>query len=281
MQKVFIIPLLLGLLTFSCEKTDISVVNLNNNIIKVIGHGGMGIAHNYPMNTFPSVMKAVSLGANGVEIDVQMTNDGVLVAYHDYDMSKRSTSSGQIYNQSWDEISGTTYLNPLYTDYALMRLDSLISGIPDHRDVIFFLDCKNFNPDTSDYYLNKFTDVLIELLDSFGLGEKVYIEFKRVDLIRTLREKRGDLKIFFYVDNFDTALKTALEYNLPGITMSINLISTEQVAMAHAKGVMVSVLNTHTRARNRQAIEMNVDFIQTDMLRYLIRLLRDSPHGNL
>ncbi len=130
MNKLFPVLLIAGFIQYSCQKTDISVINVNNNIIKVIGHGGMGIAHNYPMNTFPSVMRALSLGADGEEIDVQMTIDGVLVAYHDYDMSKRSTASGQIYNQSWSEISGATYLKSLYTDYAVMRLDSLISGIP-------------------------------------------------------------------------------------------------------------------------------------------------------
>ncbi len=260
---------------------DFSVSNLNNNKIDVIGHGGMGIAHNYPMNTYESIMRALSLGANGVEIDVQMTSDGVMVAFHDYDLSERTTASGQIYNQTWEEISDARYLNPVYSDYSIIRLDSLISGIPDRHDVIFFLDCKNFNPDTSKYYLNKFTDKLIDMIDRFGLADKVYIEFKRTDLIKTLQSKREDLKIFIYKDDFSDALKTAIEYGLPGITISIHLLSENQVMLAHSKGIMIAVLNTHTRSRNRDAIKMNVDFIQTDMLRYLIKILRDTPYSNL
>ncbi len=268
-------------LLLSCQKTEVSVTNLNDNKITVIGHGGMGIAHNYPMNSYPSIMRAITMGANGVEIDVQMTKDGVFVAYHDYEMSERSTAKGQIYDQNWKQISSAKYLNPVYTDYPVMRLDSLISGIPDHQKIIIILDCKNFNPDTSGYYLDTFTDNLINLIDQFELGENIYIEFKRTDIIETMQSKRDDLKIFFYGDDFNVAIETALKYDLPGITMSVHLLSADQVRTAHSLGIMVSVLNTHTRARNREAIEMNVDFIQTDMLRYLINLLKDSPHSNL
>ncbi len=281
MKTRFIILILSTIFQFSCQKPEIDVSNLNNDKILVIGHGGMGIAHNYPMNTYESVRRALSLGANGVEIDVQMTLDGVLVAYHDYDLSQRSTASGQIYMQNWEDISNATYLGPLYTDYSVMRLDSLISGIPERQDVIFILDCKNFNPDTSEYYLDKFTGALIDLLDDFLPGENVYIEFKRTDLIRTLQNKREDFKIFFYGNDFNRAIEMAQKYNLEGITLSVNLISKEQVSVAHSKGKMVSVVNAHTRARNRNAIEMNVDLIQTDMLRYLIRLLKDSTHGDV
>jgi glycerophosphoryl diester phosphodiesterase len=277
----------LGILVFilliqsSCHKPDIIVSNNNNNIITVIGHGGMGISHNYPMNTYPSLRRALNLGANGVEIDVQMTSDGVLVAYHDYDLSDRSTASGQIFMQTWEDISGSTYLNPLYSDYSILRLDSLFAGIPERREVVFILDCKNYNPDTSFIYLDTFVDALLNVLDTFQLEENVIIEFKRTDFIRNLRTKRERLKIFYYGDSFEQALKIAQEYNLDGITLSVHLLSVEQVSIAHSMDLMVSVVNTHTRSRNRRAIELNADIIQTDMLQYLIRLLKNSPHAEL
>jgi glycerophosphoryl diester phosphodiesterase len=278
--KLFILTLS-TIFQFSCQKPEIHVSNLNNDVILVIGHGGMGIAHSYPMNSYESVRRALSLGANGVEIDVQMTLDGVLVAYHDYDLSQRSSASGQIHLQNWEDISTATYLKPPYTDYSVMRLDSLISGIPERQDVIFVLDCKNYNPDTSEYYLDKFTGALIDLLDDFLPGENVFFDINRIDMVRMLQSKREDLNIFFYGDDFEKAIEIAEEYDLVGITLSVNLISKEQVRIAHSKGRKVSVFNAHTRSRNRNAIEMNVDLIQTDMLRYLIRLLEDSTHGDV
>lgn len=266
-----LLPVLIVLLN-CCQKYETDISNIHD-ATKVIGHGGMGIAHTYPMNTYPSVRRALTLGADGVELDVQMTRDGVFVAYHDYELSDRSTASGQIFAQNWDDIKGATYLNPIYTAYPVMRLDSLISRLPGREDVIFFLDCKNFNPDTTDYFLDKFAGALLNFLNSYLPAKNTYVELKRTDLILRLQSKRDDVMIFYYGENFNDAIKTAIEYELAGITLAIHLISEDQVKQAHSEGLMVSVVNVHTRSRNRKAVRMNVDFIQTDMLRFLMSFL--------
>ena len=53
---------------------------------KILGHAGESLLKSKsknPPNTVESVRRAIELGADGVEIDVQMTSDGLLVAYHD------------------------------------------------------------------------------------------------------------------------------------------------------------------------------------------------------
>lgn len=281
MNKIVYILLVLVLTHLSCQKSDFSVTNLNDDIVGVIGHGGMGIAHLYPMNSYQSINRAAGLGADGVEIDVQMTNDGVFVAYHDYELSERSSAYGQIYNQSWAEISNTTYNNPFFPSYQVIRVDSLISGITNRDELLFVFDIKSFNPDTTSYFKEKLTGSLISLLDEYKLGNNVFIELKRPDLVRALKKKRKGLLIFYYNEDFYKAIESAINLKLQGVTVPIQGLSPEKVKYAHEKGVMVSVFNTNSRSRNRRAIEMNVDFIQTDNLKYLTKLLKNSPHSNL
>lgn len=50
----------------------------------VIGHRGAPLA--LPENTIPSLLQAISLGADGVEFDVRVTRDGELVLRHDGDV---------------------------------------------------------------------------------------------------------------------------------------------------------------------------------------------------
>ena len=73
----------------SCQKEIFDINNLNGDIL-VIGHGGMGVSHSYPINTFESIMHCINLGTDGTEIDVQMTKDGVLVAFHDKELSNKT-----------------------------------------------------------------------------------------------------------------------------------------------------------------------------------------------
>ena len=49
-----------------------------------IAHRG---AHSdYPENSLPAILQALDLGAQGVEIDVHATSDGILVVHHDPDL---------------------------------------------------------------------------------------------------------------------------------------------------------------------------------------------------
>lgn len=273
MRSSFLKLIVLSILFISCSKQEFAVSNLNNNKIGIIGHGGMGISHVYPMNTYESVIKSLNLGAHGVEVDVQMTADGILVAFHEHELSDLTNANGQIYNQTWEEISEATYLRPVFAEYSIIRMDKLLSGLQDPEEIIIVLDCKNFDPDSSEEYYNKFTDALTDLLNKFGLGEKVYIEFKRTGLISAIRDKREDLKVFINNDDFHKALDIALEYDLHGMVMAVGDVSEDQVLAAHANGFMVAVYNIHSRSSTQEAIRKNVDYIQTDRLRYLLKIL--------
>ncbi len=256
---------------FSCTDKDINIENINNKVT-VLGHGGMGIGSTYPMNTYESIMYCLNLGADGTEIDVQMTKDGVLVAFHDRHLDGKTTASGQIYKQNWAELKGTTYNNTPYQNYSLITLEQLFDNIDNLHQYIFFLDCKNFNPDTSAYYLNKFNDALINIIDRYNMVENVYVEFKRTDLIRSLKNKRDDIKIFIYSE-FEKGLAIAKEFQLEGLVTSVDKITKQQVKILHENDFQLAVFNAHSKSRNWEALEKNADFIQTDKLKHLLRIL--------
>jgi len=258
---------------FSCQEDDFDIINLNNNNITVLGHGGMGIGEKYPMNSYESILYCLNLGADGTEIDVQMTKDSVLVAFHDETLDHSTNISGQIFKKTWSEIKDATYVGALYTNYKLITLDELFTNIDNLNDFTFFLDCKNFNPDTSSFYLNTFNNALIKIIDKHKLENNIYIEFKRRELIQSLKIKRPDLKIFVY-SNFEAGLVMANKFQLQGITISIDNISKDEVLQAHNNGTMIAVLKANSRSKNIEAIKKNVDFIQSDKVKYLIKVLK-------
>ncbi len=56
--------------------------------MRIVGHRGTPTCPQHPENTLPSIRAALESGADGVEIDVQATSDGVLVLAHDRDLSR-------------------------------------------------------------------------------------------------------------------------------------------------------------------------------------------------
>lgn len=272
-KYLYTISVLIVLSLTTCTKTEeFNIVNLNNNRITALGHGGMGIGQKYAMNTYESITYALSLGADGSEIDIQITKDNVIVAYHDQFLEESFSITGEIYKKSWSEIKHQRYHELLYSGVLLRSLDEIFSNIKNKQDYTFFLDCKTFDPDTSYAYLDNYTNTIISLLDKHNLSSNVIIELKRTDLAAMFKEKRPNLKLFYYTMNPDV-LSIINTFKFQGITISTDRISKEQVQKFHQNGTMVSVFNAHTQERNIESIKKNVDFIQSDKLKHLLEVL--------
>ncbi|MFW3168617.1 glycerophosphodiester phosphodiesterase [Geodermatophilus sp. CPCC 206100] len=56
--------------------------------MRVIGHRGTPASPVHPENTLAAVRTALAAGADGVEVDVRATRDGVLVLSHDRDLGR-------------------------------------------------------------------------------------------------------------------------------------------------------------------------------------------------
>ena len=274
MKNISLLLILFTLIS-SCKKENFDIDNLNGNKIGIIGHGGMGIGHTYPMNSLESILNCINLGADGTEIDVQMTKDGVLVAFHGERLEESTNLYGHIFNKTWAEIEGGRYSYPYYGGYRIIRLDDLIKNIPNQEKYIYFLDCKNFKPNKDSTYYNTFNNAIIEIVDKYNIVENTYVEFKNEIPIQNLQEKRPDFKMFIYT-SFNSAISIAQQYDLKGITIVIDQLTHEKIELAHSKGIMVATFNTHSHERNIKAVKHNVDFNQTDRLKDLMKILKDE-----
>ena len=67
-----------------------------------IAHRGHSIE--YPENTRVAYEKAIELGAEMIECDVNLTRDGKLIMMHDWKLDRTTTGSGRVSDYTWDEI---------------------------------------------------------------------------------------------------------------------------------------------------------------------------------
>lgn len=71
-----------------------------------IGH--RGAPREFPENTLPAFARAIELGADGIELDVHVTGDGVPVVHHDPDLpSKNGRTNQPIASMTWEEVGCT------------------------------------------------------------------------------------------------------------------------------------------------------------------------------
>jgi len=72
--------------------------------VELIGHRGQRIPNGPPENTVAAVDSALGSGADGVEVDVRLTADGVAVCLHDPDLLRVAGSPSLVRHLTYDEL---------------------------------------------------------------------------------------------------------------------------------------------------------------------------------
>ncbi|MEL6861732.1 MAG: glycerophosphodiester phosphodiesterase [Pseudomonadota bacterium] len=114
--------------------------------VEIIAHGG-GLGH-APANTIFALERAVSMGADVLEADVQQTQDGVLILRHDDTLDRTTNLTGLIVDYDWSDLAeadagarteiGDTSFAGL--GIVIPRLEAALAQFPDAR---WILEIKN------------------------------------------------------------------------------------------------------------------------------------------
>ena len=236
----------------------------------ILGHGGMGIQSIYPLNSAKSTKTAMKSGANGVELDVRMTKDGVLIAFHDSELKRASTCEGILEETLFSDIKNCesmTWLKsePIESLPALLDLEVL-------QNATLSLDLK-LSENYSDEDLQTLKSGLINLI-SDNSDKHFLLESTNRQLLDSLVPTKGNAEILLNHSNADEAIEISLSAGYDGIIVEDDKINSEQVISAHDKGLIVAVWGVGSVFDNREALLLNPDIIQTDDLRSMRRLLR-------
>lgn len=273
-KRISIVIILL--FSFSCSK-DVPLIEVNNltgNEIIALGHGGSGISSAYPMDSWESIEQCLEKGADGAEIDIQLTMDSVLVAFHGEKLEDGTNCHGLIHEKNWPEIERCQVNSLLPGNIYIMRMEDIFSRIKNPENYYFTFDCKLYTKSGNmpEYY-DQYATAVIRLLDKYKMADNVLIESVHIGFLRQLQKKRSDLKLFIYPPNFERGLEIAADLDLFGISFDSRFISKEQTDQAHSMGFRIALWNVQTKHENLEAIEKNPDYIQTDKIRHLVKTL--------
>ena len=95
---------------------------MNQEKTKVWAHrGASGYA---PENTLDAFRKAVEMGADGIELDVQMTKDGELVVIHDETIDRVSNGKGWVKDYTYEELKKFNF-NKTHLEYTKEEIPTL------------------------------------------------------------------------------------------------------------------------------------------------------------
>jgi len=213
-----------------------------------------GGASDVPENTMPAFEYAVNLGYRYVETDVQVTSDGVLVAFHDNDLRRTCGRAGKISELPWSEVQ-----TALVDGRApIPLLDDMLGTWPELRVNI---DCKS----------DKAIAALVSALHRTNALPRVCLGAFSDARLRVLRKELGPDVCTSLGPGGVAALRystlrhtSAMAAQVPVKQGPLTVTNPAFVERAHAMGLAVHVWTIDDPVEMHRLLDMGVDGIMTD-----------------
>ena len=133
----------------------------SEEIIK-IGHRGAPVLA--PGYTIESFIKAFKTGIKGIELDVQLSKDGKLVVFHDWNLENKSGSPGKIEDMNYSGIRDLSLEN----NCQIPLLDGVLEICPKDRFVNIEIKSR--------YYLNaQLVEKVVKMIQKYKMEKLVVI----------------------------------------------------------------------------------------------------------
>jgi glycerophosphoryl diester phosphodiesterase len=261
-----------ALLHTRCIKDpSLSGKTLRGDRPRILGHGGMGIAGKYPMDSFESLSACLNTGADGTEMDVQITADSVLVLYHSRKLDDMTYCEGAVIDRPVAQLAGCKYTHPVFGEKPfLCEARPFFAVAP--KDRLYVLECKIEGLDSSEN-VGRFARAIVSLINKYELRDRCYVESYNVEFLDRVAKSLPGVRLFIYSEGSNDSRQVMKKVPIRGLTIDISKADEALVREAHERNLEVSVFNVRSEADNKRAVQIGADNIQTDRVNYLVDLL--------
>ncbi|OKL42144.1 glycerophosphodiester phosphodiesterase [Pontibacter flavimaris] len=242
--------------------------------VLVLGHAGSGFLsplnpfNPLPSNSMASIVKAMEEnGADGVEVDVQLSQDGVPILYHDVTLESMTRAEGIIDDLPAAGVVGLKYRGGFFYDLfhqeEIITLEALLQRFAAYPELPYLhLDLRNQNPGRHLYY----AQTLMALLRKYDYPlERMTFISPSPAFLKAFREVEPQAQLMIdTAGDFEQALREAQHNQLQGICANGRDISAGQVQRAKEQGLQVALFGGKSRSRIARMINMQPDAIQVD-----------------
>ncbi|MEO8068518.1 MAG: glycerophosphodiester phosphodiesterase family protein [Flavobacteriales bacterium] len=250
-------PLLLLFFIASCAEAPHDLPNA----VAAVGHGGMGPDHAFPMNTREAVMACLGTRRNGVEVDVQMTQDGALVCYHAQDLSELTDRTGLVNGFSLENLLTDCRYKEGSGKQTILPLEEVLHAAKENQTVV--LDCKLFAAGDWESYLDEYADALAALIMNEAPDCTINIECQVTEFLDRVQSRNTGALIFYYAQDLEKGLAIATSEAYDGITINNDLITGQQIKEAHENDLQVAVFGLDA-GDEAEAAAKGADLLQVD-----------------
>ncbi|WBO85008.1 glycerophosphodiester phosphodiesterase [Hymenobacter yonginensis] len=243
----------------------------------VIGHAGSAFLtpinpfNPLPPNSGASLQQALDRGADGLEVDLQLSQDSVLMLYHDSRLESLTTGQGCVSEQPAAALQQLQYRAGWPYDWfqeeKLLTLEDLLRRTQGQHPHLHF-DLHQSEDCRPDAYGRAavWARALARLLKRYPWPpERLLILTTHQPTLALLRRELPGVPLGLEVtEDFATGLQSAKAEQVQAIVLSKDLVSLENTQQAHDAGLQVVTFGGRSASTVKRLLSTLPDAIETD-----------------
>jgi glycerophosphoryl diester phosphodiesterase len=239
----------------------------------VIAH--RGASTKAPENTAYAFYKAMELGADGIELDIQQTADGVLVVTHDQNLKRISGWNQKISEVTYAELQDLdvgSWFQPIYQNARLMTLEEVFQL----TDGTVFLNIELKSDAVGENLEEKVADLILQ----YGMENRCCVTSFSYQVLKKIKACDPEIQTGFlmnhaYGDFYD--LEAADVFSIRSVFITQKIVDN-----AHENGKEIYAWTVNTVPEMQRMLNLSVDHIITDKPELLqAQINRDSTEDTL
>jgi glycerophosphoryl diester phosphodiesterase len=209
-----------------------------------VGHRG---ARAYEIeNTLESFQKAIELGVNAIELDVQKSKDGKLIIIHDDNLKKVFSKDVFVNQATLKELKQSTENKIPTLEEALKTIDRKVEKI--------LIELKEVG------YEKK----VLEIVKKEKLKDRVIIISFHEQALSNVRKLDKEIETGLIYSKYKNPVDAALQLNAQYLVPLYRFTHTRDVEKAHKNNLKVIVWTINTKQEVKEYIAKGVDGIASD-----------------
>lgn len=232
--------------------------------VHVIAHRGDSI--HAPENTLSALRKAIELKAEIAEIDVQETQDGVIMVLHDNDLMRVARVNKGLWQMTYDEarqLDIGSWFSPEFKGEKLPTLEEVIDLT--RGKIKMIIELKYNGHDRS------LPERTVEIIKKKEFEDQCVISSLNYDGLQKVKQLNDRLPTIYILFG---EMGNVAKLNADGFGLQAAQVTPEFVNSIHERGKLVYVWTVDDPGEMEDFIEMGADYLYTNDPAELIRLLK-------
>lgn len=237
---------------------------------KFINYAHRGASAYAPENTMVAFKKALVMGADGIELDLQETKDKKIVIFHDEIIDKKSNGKGRIKDYTYEELYnldfGSWFSNEYKGEHIVLFEDFAKEFLK--KDLVFAIELKDIG----------YEQEVLNIIKKYSNINNIYITSFKYEVLNNIRKIDKNIKISWLIkekinkENINKLLKINANQICPKATK----VTSKDIALANASGIGVRLWGVNNKEIMGKVYTLNTEGMTVDFPDKLNKLMNIS-----